>query len=444
MAVDAGGARRMRAHAVEVQPGPLRGRVAVPPSKSETHRAFLLAAQSEVPCLVRSPLLADDTRTTLSCLLALGARAHLQGDDVQFLPALLRPVPGGAPLACNNSGTTLRLLAATCARWGQPTTLTGDASLSRRSSSALLDALRALGAHAEAIDGCPPITVGGPLQAGTAQLPANTSSQFASALLLSLPFLAGPSTLHLAEPIASQPYLDVTQAALQAFGLRVERTATGFAVPGNQRPRATTVPVGGDWSAAAFALVGAAITQGDVTVTGLDPVSAQGDRRITTWLQRFGADVHLDATGVRVRAAPLQSPGVVDVAATPDLFPALAALAACAQGTTTFTGGANLRHKESDRLATVAAGLQRLGADARLAGDDLTIHGGRPLHGAHLSSHGDHRIHMALCIAALAARGPSKVDGPASAAVSYPGFHADLQNLGADLRLLQGNREVVA
>lgn len=434
----------MKAHAVEIRPGPLKGTVAAPPSKSETHRAFLLAAQSTTPCTLLTPLLAEDTRATLSCLLALGARVHLDTDrpeTVQFLPATLRPT--AQALDCRNSGTTLRLLAATAARFGQPITLTGDDSLRARPNGPLLDALRGLGATVQAADGRAPLTVQGPLRPGSVRLPAGTSSQFASALLLSLPMLPGPSTVHLEPPVASAPYLDVTLASARRFGLAIERRGDTFAVAGSSSPRADAVRVGGDWSAAAFALAGAAVTGGSVTVTGLDPDSPQGDRLVLDVLRSFGAQMAATAAGVTATGAPLTSPGRIDVSATPDLFPVLAVVAACSQGTTTFAGGANLRHKESDRIAAMADGLRRLGADVHETPDGLVVHGGRPLHGAILASHGDHRVHMALGIAALAAQGPSTLDGPATAAVSHPGFHADLAALGADMRLLQGNRAQV-
>ncbi|MEK6975999.1 MAG: 3-phosphoshikimate 1-carboxyvinyltransferase [Candidatus Thermoplasmatota archaeon] len=432
----------MKPHAVEVRPGRIDGTVTAPPSKSQTHRAFLLAAQSVVPCTVQSPLLADDTRATLSCLLALGARIHLDPDrpeTVQFLPASLR-APTQA-LDCRNSGTTLRILSATAARLGQPVTLTGDDSLRERPNGALHDALRARGATVESRDGKAPVTVRGPLRPGSVRLPAGSSSQYASALLLSLPMLAGPSILDVEAPVASAPYLEVTLDTARAFGLAIQRSADRFAMPGGSLPRADAFTVEGDWSAAAFPLAAAAVTGGSVTVQGLRADSMQGDRAILGHLQSFGASL---GPGDSLRGGPLHSPGVIDVSQTPDLFPALVAVAACARGTTTFTGGANLRHKESDRIAAMADGLSRLGADVRETPDGLVVAGGQPLRGATLASHGDHRVHMALCVAALAAQGPSTLDDPAAAAVSYPGFHADLAALGADVRLLQGNRTVVS
>ena len=437
----------MNAHSVEVRAGRVDGEVRVPGSKSETHRAFLLAAQSDEPSRVLAPLMSDDTQATLACLHALGARLHLEGEGgVQFLPAPLRPPR--EILDCRNSGTTLRLLTATCARFGQEVHLTGDASLRGRPNGALLDALGSLGATCRSSEGKAPLSVRGPLRAGDAILPPRTSSQFASALLLALAGVPGRSSVTLQEPVASAPYLDVTASLAGSFGVRLTRHdgdgARRYEVTGPQAPRAAQHAVAGDWSAAAFPLVAAAVTGGRVQVRGLRGDSPQGDRAIVGLVGSFGAKVTPRADGADCDAASanLSSPGTVDVAATPDLFPALAVLAACSRGTTTFTGGGALRHKESDRITAVATGLQQMGIAVRERPDGLDVTGGR-LHGATVASLGDHRIHMAFAVAGLAATGTTLVDDPACAAVSWPGFHAAMSAAGAPFTTLKGRRTEV-
>ena len=431
----------MKAHSAEVRAGRVEGTVRAPGSKSETHRALLLAAQADTPCRVRSPLRSDDTNATLTCLHDLGARLHLQDDDIQFLPAPMRPPTH--PLDCRNSGTTLRLLSATAARLGVDVILTGDESLRSRPNRDLLDALAALGARCSSNDGKAPLTIRGPIHPGSVVLPPRTSSQFASGLLLSLAFLPGESTVALDAPVASAPYLDITLAVARHFGLRIDEephAGRRFRVHGGQRPHAERVNVAGDWSGAAFPFVAAAITGGKATVTNLEPESPQGDRAIPGLVQRFGAKATaVDGATTVEGTGALSSPGTVDVAATPDLFPALAVLAACSRGTTTFTGGASLRHKETDRIAAMAEGLGRMGIQVRERPDGLEVTGGR-LAGATIASFGDHRIHMAFAVAGLAATGTTLIDDPGCAAVSYPGFHDALKRLGAPVTLLQGNR----
>jgi 3-phosphoshikimate 1-carboxyvinyltransferase len=257
--------------------------------------------------------------------------------------------------------------------------------------------------------------------------------------------VAGPSTVDLQAPVSSSPYLDVTLATARHFGLPIAESTLPdggrrFDLAGGDVPRAERINVEGDWSAAAFPLVAAAITGGQATVTGLRADSPQGDRALAPILQSFGATVRQSEAGITCEAGgALVSPGVVDVAATPDLFPALCVLAACSRGTTTFTGGLALRAKESDRIAAMAAGLASMGINARQRPDGLEVDGGR-LQGATVASLGDHRIHMAFAVAGLAADGLTTVDDPACAAVSYPGFHAAMKAAGAPFTLLEGNR----
>jgi 3-phosphoshikimate 1-carboxyvinyltransferase len=437
----------VKAHAVQVRPGRVDGTLRAPGSKSETHRAYVLAAQSDAPCRVRSPLKSDDTQATLTALHDLGCRLHLQDDDVQFLPAPLRP-PRQA-LDCRNSGTTLRLLSSLCAaRFGSDVVLTGDASLRSRPNGPLLDALRSLGATCTSQDGKAPVTVRGPLRAGTVVLPPKSSSQYASGLLFALAQLPGPSTVALDAPVASSPYLDVTLATARHFGLRIaeEPHAGGgrrFALPGGDTPRAERVNVEGDWSAAAFPFVAAAITGGKATVVGLDSASAQGDRAVMDLVRRFGAKATADDGAASVEGTgALASPGTVDIAATPDLFPALCILAACSRGTTTFTGGASLRAKESDRIAAMAEGLRRMGVAVQEKPDGLAVTGGA-LRGATIASLGDHRIHMAFAVAGLVASGVTTIDDPACADVSFPRFHEAMRGIGAPMTPMQGNRAEV-
>jgi len=414
-----------------IRPGTVHGQVAAPGSKSVTHRAFLLAAQSTSPCTVASALLSADTLATLAGMQSLGAAVEQTAPHVRFRPAGLR-LPTGA-IDCQNAGTALRLLTATSARLGGSVLLTGDASLRSRPNDGLLTALAGLGVRVESQGGRAPLRVQGPLRSGIARLPAKSSSQFASALLLALPFVAGDSTLVLEAPIASRPYLDVTLRIAHEAGLRLDAELDGAGphvrIPGAQQVKATRLTVPGDWSSAAFPLAAAALTGGRVTVTGLDPRDAQGDRAIVDHLRAFGARVEVDAVGVTCSGEDLRSPGLVDIGATPDLFPVLAVVAAASRGTTTFVNGASLRHKETDRIRAMARGLATLGIAVQERPDGLTVHGGE-LGGGRITSLGDHRIHMAFAIAGLAANGPVEVDDPDCAAVSYPAFHEHLRGLG--------------
>ena len=430
---------------VEVKPGAVAGGIRAPASKSVTQRALLLAAQAEAPCTLQNALLADDTHAMMATLLALGARIHLDTDSeeatLRFLPADLRP-PRQA-LDLGGSATALRLLVATCARLAVPVTLGGNASLRTRPQGPLMAALHALGGRVASAAGCAPLTVQGPLRPGSVALPSGTSSQVASALALSLPFLPGDSTLRLGLPVASFPYLHLTLQCARRFGIElpVEETPRdlGVRVKGGQRPLGTRLAVEGDWSAAAFPLAAAAVSGGRVRVSGLDPQSLQGDCRVVELLAAFGARTKMTLDGAEAEGGALTSPGPLDVSETPDLFPVLAVVAAASRGTTAFTGAAALRGKESDRIAAMAEGLRRMGIETKERPDGLVVTGGA-LRGAEVASHGDHRVHMAFVVAGLAARGATRVEDPGCVTKSYPSFHRDLEALGAPLAQLHGRR----
>ncbi len=417
--------------AVDVVPGRIAGTLAAPPSKSCTHRAFLLAAQAINGCTVENALLSGDTLATLRNLEALGARPTLQAGNVQFAPATLRPAT--EVLDCGNSGTSLRLLAATAARLPVPCTLTGDASLRSRPNAALLSALTQLGVQCRSNGGTAPLSLRGPLRSGTVRISGSAGSQTATALLLALPFVAGPSQIAIEAPVLSRPYLDVTSKAAAQAGLVIEQElpdASRFRIPGGQQVTATRLAIEGDWSSAAFPLAAAALTGGSVTVTGLHADSPQGDRRILSILRAFGAEASISGKSATCRAAPLASPGTVDVSETPDLFPILCVLAAGSQGTTDILGAASLRTKESNRIAAMAEGLRKMGINVVERPDGVRIKGGK-MQSAEISARGDHRIHMAFVVAAIAAQGTSRIADAGCVAASFPGFHAAMTGLGA-------------
>jgi len=411
-----------------------------PPSKSVTHRACLLAALASSPCRVRRPLAGADCRSTLAALTELGARFTIRLDgDIDFEPTTLAP-PQRA-LDCGNSGTTLRLLIGQAARLPFAVELTGDASLRGRPNGPLLDALQSLGVAVTSTQGRAPIIVHGvlpaPLKGPEIALPGGTSSQYATSLLLAMVMTPGRARLRLPPPVASKPYLELTVAVAEAFGLSLDAadTADGgllFDVVGGAQPRPPAggvYDVEGDWSGAAFPLIGAILAGVPLRLVGLRADSRQGDRAIVTLLGRFGARLNITDSAVEVAGgARLRPVEAIDVGPTPDLFPPLCALAACAPGTTRLHGSPGLRHKESDRIAAMASGLRACGIRTDELDDGLVVHGGRPA-GATVTSLADHRIAMSFAILGLACEGAMTVDDPDCVEVSYPDFHAHLARL---------------
>ena len=405
------------------------GTVTAPPSKSYTHRAMVLGALTHSSFSLINPLMSEDTRATLDALYALGTEFRGTAQGVSIHCESLR----GARVVIDakNSGTTIRLITGIASLLPSTTTLTGDDSLVRRPMGPLVDALGQLGAkisyHSK--PGRPPLSVTGPITGDRADIPAGISSQFVSSLLIACSQKKGDTQTRLEGELRSRPYVDITLRMLEEFGAQVEENEEGFFVIGEQQLSREAYTVPGDFSSAAFPLVAAALTGGDVTVRNLDKNSPQGDRAILEHLKAFGAKVTRTNSAVRVQAADLRGTDI-DVRHTPDLFPILAVMGAVAEGKTVLSGGENLREKESDRIATTVRFLHDMGAAIVAKDDGCEITGVHKLHGTTIETEGDHRILMAAAVAALSATSDTKIDDTDSFNVSYPGFVRDLHQLG--------------
>jgi 3-phosphoshikimate 1-carboxyvinyltransferase len=402
----------------------------VPGSKSITQRALLLAARSDIPCTIRGGLKSEDTDAMLNGLFNMGYGIMDDGETVQTRPA--QAAEPEATIDCANSGTTLRFLMAQAALSPWTIRFDGDASLRARTVGPLAEALRSGGAK---VDGTKaPVRVTGSFAPGQYVVDGSASSQFTSSLLLALPFLPDSSTLQVTGNAVSRPYVDLTMRIMSEFGLGVAKeTEPGgealFVVDGDQTCRASSIVVAPDWSTAAFYLVAGGIT-GGAYIPGLVTGTGQPDEAILHILSSFGLQVERAGHGVTVYPGPRTSPGKIELRDTPDLLPALAILAACSDGTTTFVGAAHARGKESDRIRAMVEGLARMGINAHPRPDGLSVSGGA-LHGAPIHAYGDHRVHMAFEVAGLAADGPVQVDGRHSVNVSHPGFHERLRRFRA-------------
>jgi len=361
---------------------------------------------------------------------AFGAEIERTADGLRVASDSLRAP--GTPIDARNSGTTLRLLTGVAALLDGSTTLSGDASLRKRPMGPLLDALTDLGARARSPsgDGLPPVEVEGVLRGGRVSLSGSVSSQFLSSLLIACPLAANRSNIEVLPPRRSEPYVEMTRQMVRAFGVEIAADEGAYLVPGGRTYQPRDLEVPGDFSSAAFPLVAAAITGGDVTVEGLDMGSPQGDRRIAHLLESFGARVDVAPDRVRVRSGDLAGE-TVDVSDTPDLFPILAVLATQADGETHFVNGEHLRVKESDRIASTVAMLRALGAHAEPTAGGCVVRGPAKLRGAFIDSRADHRILMAAAIAGLAADDSVDISDPWCFRVSYPSFLDDMRALGA-------------
>ncbi len=408
---------------------PLHGCLTVPGDKSISHRAVMLAAIADGTSRIDGFLEGADTRATAAAFAAMGVRVEMPEPSVRIvhgtgIDGLKAPQ---SPLDCGNAGTAMRLLAGLLAGQSFDSTLAGDASLSKRPMQRVIEPLHSMGARIDSDQSLPPlrITGGRSLKGIDYDLPV-ASAQVKSALLLAGLYADGETIIR--EP---SPTRDYTERMLQAFGVDIVYAPGHARLHGGQRLRATDVVVPADFSSAAFFIVAASLVAGsDVRITrvGMNP------RRtgLLAVLQAMGADIRIENASAEggepvadliVRHAPLHGIDVPaeHVADMIDEFPVLFVAAASASGTTRITGAAELRVKESDRIATMAAGLRSLGIRVDEAPDGAAIQGGR-LHGGHVDSHGDHRIAMAFAVAAQCASGDVAVGDVGNVATSFPGF----------------------
>ncbi len=405
-------------------PRAIGGRFAAPPSKSEAQRALLCAALADAPTHLVCPELSRDVAVMADGLRALSAAVGRTPDGFFVTP--LTCAAARAALDCGDSGAALRFLLPLAAALGVRAELWRSARLAKRPVAPLAEVLRTHGCKiTEQADGS--IVCAGQLRGDRYTISGAVSSQFVSGLLLALPLLGAPVELRLLPPVVSADYITLTRQVQERFGVRWEAGEQKFFLPAGQGYRAPGAPfcVSGDWSGAAFWLCAGAISQ-PVTVTGLEPASAQPDRRVLELLRRFGARVTVEDTEISV--APGELHGITAALDDcPDLLPPLAAVAAAAAGTTRFTGVGRLRWKESDRPAVLAALLNRLGGYASVEGDSLVIQGGKPLCGGTADACGDHRIAMAAALLACRCTAPLALSGAACVEKSYPGFWAQLE-----------------
>ncbi len=421
----------------KITPSRTAGDIAVPPSKSHTIRALLIAALADGQSRIRKPLLAGDGGSALSAARSLGATVRTEGDTITVEGIGTRYNGGDDLFDMGNSGTGTNLFMAAAALGTRQRRFDGDASLRSRPFRPLLDALGQLGAKASIDRGVPrdlPFTICGPLRAGAATV-NGVSSQFVSSLLFVTPLLAGPSEI-IVENLHEKPYVELTLWWLQAQGIKIQYSEdlSRFTIQGGQAYHGFDREIPADFSGAAFAACAGALGPAGLRLTGLDFSDPQGDKGIFDVLDRMGATVTHGLGSVTV-SGPGPLKGIpIDLNAMPDALPALSVVACAAEGETRIGNVAQARIKETDRIAVMREELTKMGADIAELPDGLVIRN-RPLHGAHVNGHDDHRVVMALAIAALNADGETIIDGAEAAAVTYPTFVDDFRAVGAEIEI---------
>ncbi|MHA1917561.1 MAG: 3-phosphoshikimate 1-carboxyvinyltransferase, partial [Candidatus Ranarchaeia archaeon] len=353
---------------ITVKSSELKGPVNIPPSKSYSHRTLIAGFMTQKRCIINNLLSSDDVEATCTGLEQLGASIIKKELTSIHTPNFTIP---SIPIDCNLSGSTLRMLIGVCSTIKGTSELTGRSQLRKRPIGQLTTALKELGAKVDfsGEDGFAPLKVKGPRKSGKVIVDGSVSSQFISSLILSSPKLDGDTIIEITNPI-SKPYIDMTIDVMQSFGFKVKKEENVITVYGNQEGKSTNYIIPGSWSSAAYiAALGA--VNGDLQLKNLKNDS-QGDKEIIPILQKMGVKA-LEKNGVYEIKTMNLKPVTLDCGDTPDLVPAIAAIAAYANGTTTITNIAHLRYKESNRIDDLALQFTNLGVDIKKTEDSLTI-----------------------------------------------------------------------
>lgn len=413
---------------IKIGKSTLKGNIKIISSKSDAHRLLIAAALADQPTRILVEGWSNDIEATKNCLEALGCHIIRKNGMVEVTP-LWEAQTTDIVLDCVESGSTLRFLLPIVAALGKQALVEGQGRLPERPIEVLLDELRKHGCQVR--ENSLPLEMMGGIVGGVYTLPGNVSSQFITGLLFALPLLKENSEIRLTTKLESRGYVDMTLETLKAFGIVIDEYAWGFSIKGGQTYHSPEeISAEGDWSGAAFWVVAGGIG-GDITCTGLRKDSCQGDKEIIRLIEQFGGKVDWKENGVRISGGALK--GItIDASQIPDLVPILCTAAALAEGKTVIYNAGRLRMKESDRLKAMAEGLQRLGVKVTEQLESILIEGGNepPIGEVVLDSYDDHRIVMALSVAAAALGVEAVIERAEAVSKSYPTFFAEFTRLG--------------
>jgi len=419
-----------------VHPSTLKGHLVSPRSKSAMQRACAAALLRHGQTEIRLPGQSNDDLAAMDVITRLGATIH--ESDAALLVQSQGVHPKSDAVHCGESGLGIRMFTPIAALSPRRLLLTGAGSLVTRPMDFFDAVLPQLGVMVSSQQGRLPLSIQGPLRPADITVDGSLSSQFLTGLLMAFSAAGASDVTIRVEGLKSRPYIDLTLSVMRSFGMHMPDTTAGdvFHFPVYIPSLAMTEPlcytVEGDWSGAAFLVVAAALA-GDLAIEGLDVASVQGDKAILTALASAGGQFHVGADGRLYIAQTSLQAFAFDATECPDLFPPLAALAACCAGTSVIQGVGRLAHKESDRGQTLQQEFGKLGVSIRLEEDLMFIEGGGAILAGNVHSCHDHRIAMSLAVAALRAQGPLRIEAAEAIGKSYPHFFDDMVSLGAGI-----------
>jgi 3-phosphoshikimate 1-carboxyvinyltransferase len=411
-----------------VEPSEVNGLIKAPSSKSMTQRAIAAALLADGQSTIFNPSYCDDSLAAMSIAVGLGAKLDPKPGELIIKGAR---VLKEEKLNCGESGLAIRMFSPIAALYQVEITMVGANSLKKRPMGMIEEALRQLGVKCSSSGGFLPLTIQGPIRGGYCEIDGSVSSQLLTGLLMALPLAEKDSEIKVRN-LKSRPYIDMTIQLLRAFGIKVEYSGYElFKIPGKQKYTPIKYTVESDWSGGAFLLVAGAIN-GNLHVQGLHTDSKQSDMAVLSALEQAGAKMKITEDQIDITRSELKA-FEFDATESPDLFPPLVALAAYAGGTSTIKGVSRLIYKESDRATALKEEFGKMNINIEITGDLMKVTGGQPT-GARVESHDDHRIAMAVAVAALRATGKINIRDSQCVAKSYPGFFDDIRHLGAIVR----------
>ena len=407
--------------------GSVKGTITPPSSKSYAQRAIALSLLAEGRTVLRNIEFCKDTRSALKCIEALGAKITFLDERTIAIEGGLNPTSN--TLYVGESGLATRLFTPIASLCKSPINIQGEGTLLYRPMEMMIEPLRALGVSVRDGGGFLPIEMQGPIHGGVVKVDGSISSQFITGLLLALPMAEEDTTL-LVEDAVSTPYIDMTIDTAQRFGVEIMHNKgdySEFFIEGGQKYQATDIAIEGDWSGASTMLVAGAIA-GEVTIKNLSTLSRQADTAICHALERAGAGIIIEHDTVTVSKRELRA-FEFDATNSPDLFPALVALAAAAEGESRIIGTSRLCHKESDRAETLCREYEKLGIEIDISEDNVMKIRGGEICPSEVFSHNDHRIAMSLAASALRCKGDVIITAAECVEKSYPDFFEDLESI---------------
>lgn len=411
---------------IRITPQKLSGDLDIIASKSISHRYLIAAALANGTSYIKNVLQSDDLQATKQALMCFGATFN--GEEVMGRNQIITC----DAIDCQESGSTLRFLVPVALLYDKPITFYGHGRLKDRPMDVYEELFSSRVTYHKSTQHALPLTVKGPIQAGTFNMRGDVSSQFVSGLLFALPLLNEDSRITFQTPLESRGYVDLTIDCLSKFGVKIHPFDNGYRIAGRQTYQPQIMTVEGDYSQAAFWMVAGTIGH-TIGLYQLDENSLQGDRQIVNLIKQMGGSIERSQGAYRV--SPTQTKGIeIDLSDIPDLGPILMVLAALSEGNTIFKGVQRLRYKESDRLQAMQDTLNKFGVLNILKDDQLIVTGVKTLKGGEtFSSYQDHRIAMAIAIAAIRAEKPITLLDAQVISKSYPMFFEDYKKLGGIL-----------